>query len=434
MIEKLDIENFGSFTGFQWDLEVRENHGAVGKFKKLNIIYGRNYSGKTTLSRVFRSFEVGQTPARFENPAFKIKTSGGLWTQEQLTIQGPLIRVYNKDFVESNLAFLRDEAGHITPFAILGAANREVDLQIAEVHTKLGSRESDTGVRAAYAKKKDEVAKAKNLISEKSEALNKKLVEKANSRPKGIKYNPLYKNPYYDIRNLNADISVATAQNITSLDDMTRLEKVKLLTEKALEEIGSSFEFHPEIENLWKNAKEITEEKIKPSAPLEDLLNSAVLTQWVKAGKALHAGRDTCAFCRQSLPASLWDALNKHFNEESELLQRKIDHVAGQVEAEKLKLSRLRLPSCRQFYSVFHEKYDDLAKRLDAALLEYGGALERVAKVIRERSENIFVDKRLDEVTFEYAVKLEEVLVDASLLVRSSNANTAQLSRSAKVF
>jgi wobble nucleotide-excising tRNase len=434
MIEKLDIGNFGSFAGFQWDPEVRENHGAVGKFKKLNIIYGRNYSGKTTLSRIFRSFEVGQTPARFENPAFKVKTSGGLWTQEQLTVQGPPIRVYNKDFVESNLAFLRDEDGHITPFAILGAANKEVDLQIAEVHTKLGSKESDTGLRAAYAKKKNEVAKTKSLVSEKSEALNKKLVEKANSKPKGIKHNPLYKNPYYDIRDLNADISVAIVQNITPLEDMAWSEKVKLLTEKALSEIGGSFEFRPAIENLWKKAKEIAGEKIKPSVPLQDLLNSAVLTQWVKAGKALHSDRDTCAFCRQPLPASLWEALNKHFNEESELLQRKIDDVAGQVEAERIKLSRLRLPSYTQFYSVFHEKHDELAKRLDAALLEYEAALEGVAKVIRERSENIFVDKQLDEVAFECAGKLEEVREEANLLVQSSNAHTAQLDATHKAL
>ena len=77
MIEKLDIANFGSFDGFRWDTDVREPHGAVGRFKKLNILYGRNYSGKTTLSRIFRSFEVGQTPARYDNPSFQIKTANG---------------------------------------------------------------------------------------------------------------------------------------------------------------------------------------------------------------------------------------------------------------------------------------------------------------------------------------------------------------------
>jgi wobble nucleotide-excising tRNase len=108
MIEKLDIANFGSFNGFRWDTDVREPHGAVGRFKKLNILYGRNYSGKTTLSRIFRSFEVGQTPSRYENPSFQIKTVNGLWTQAQLSAQGTPIRVYNKDFIEAKLAAAKD--------------------------------------------------------------------------------------------------------------------------------------------------------------------------------------------------------------------------------------------------------------------------------------------------------------------------------------
>ena len=130
MIEKLDIANFGSFNGFRWDTDVIEPKGTVGRFKKLNIFYGRNYSGKTTLSRIFRSFEVGQTPAKYSNPSFKVTTANGQWTQEQLSSQGTPIRVYNKDFVEENLAFLRDDQGDIQPFAVLGAVNKEVEQEI----------------------------------------------------------------------------------------------------------------------------------------------------------------------------------------------------------------------------------------------------------------------------------------------------------------
>lgn len=427
MIEKIDIGHFGSFAEFQWDLEVRENHGTVGKFKKLNIIYGRNYSGKTTLSRIFRSYEVGQTPARFENPAFKIKTSGGLWTQESLVVQGPPIRVYNKDFVESNLAFLRDEDGHITPFAILGSKNKELELQIDGVRLALGSKESDTGLRAAYAKKKDEVAAAKRLIDEKTEALNKKLFDKANNKPKGIKHNNIYNRPYYDVRNLTTDISLATAQNIVPLDDIVRSAKVQSLSEKALVEIGGTYEFHSTIEVLWQKAKQIAAEKIKPSVPLQDLLNSAVLAQWVKAGKALHADRDTCAFCRQPLPSTLWEALSNHFNEESESLQRKLETVSGEIEAERTRLRQLSAPGQVQFYTVFHERRAELSKRLAATLAEHEAALDGVAEVIRKRSENIFVDRELEDVTFECPAKLEGVLKEVNLLVDSNNAHTAQL-------
>lgn len=434
MIEKLDIANFGSFEKFQWDTEVRENTGAVGKFKKLNIIYGRNYSGKTTLSRVFRSFEVGHTPARYENPAFTMKTNNGVWIQEQLAVSGPPIRVYNKDFVESNLAFLRDEEGYITPFAILGSENKEVQLQIAQVMAELGSKESETGLRSTYAKKRGEVDHAKKLLVQKNDALTKKLFEKANNKHHGIKHNPLYSSPYYDVRNLDADISTVTINELTPLEDVIRAKKVKLLTEKALQDISGQVMFRPDIQLLGQKARGILAEKVRPSEPLQDLLNSAVLAHWVKEGRELHADRDTCAFCRKPFSAGLWEVLDKHFNEESEALQKKIDGVAREIDAEKVKLNRLGLPARAQFYSLFHEEHDELMKQFDAVVGDYQTALEEVARVIRERSESIFVDKQLEAVPFDCTAKLEEVIAEVNQLIQLSNAHTEQLGTTHKAL
>ena len=50
-ILKFDKINFGSYENFTWDNGLEE-------FKTINIFYGRNYSGKTTLSRIARSFEL----------------------------------------------------------------------------------------------------------------------------------------------------------------------------------------------------------------------------------------------------------------------------------------------------------------------------------------------------------------------------------------
>jgi wobble nucleotide-excising tRNase len=55
MIKKIDINKFGLFNAYSWDSAIGRNIS----FKRLNIIYGRNYSGKTTLSRIFRCIEKG---------------------------------------------------------------------------------------------------------------------------------------------------------------------------------------------------------------------------------------------------------------------------------------------------------------------------------------------------------------------------------------
>ena len=55
MFNQIDITCFGSFSGLIWKKSVRDSGNNVQDFKRLNILYGRNYSGKTTLSRIFRA-------------------------------------------------------------------------------------------------------------------------------------------------------------------------------------------------------------------------------------------------------------------------------------------------------------------------------------------------------------------------------------------
>lgn len=53
MIQRINyIKNMGIYRDFSWACEKNDD------FKKVNILYGRNYSGKTTLSRVMRSLEL----------------------------------------------------------------------------------------------------------------------------------------------------------------------------------------------------------------------------------------------------------------------------------------------------------------------------------------------------------------------------------------
>ncbi|MFT6213508.1 MAG: wobble nucleotide-excising tRNase, partial [Alphaproteobacteria bacterium] len=51
-----EIKNFGTYKDFNW------NKSQIKELAGINIFYGRNYSGKTTLSRIFRAFELGKTP------------------------------------------------------------------------------------------------------------------------------------------------------------------------------------------------------------------------------------------------------------------------------------------------------------------------------------------------------------------------------------
>ena len=47
------IKDMAVFQDFRWASSVRDEGNNVAEFRKINILYGRNYSGKTTLSRIF---------------------------------------------------------------------------------------------------------------------------------------------------------------------------------------------------------------------------------------------------------------------------------------------------------------------------------------------------------------------------------------------
>ena len=48
MITKFkSIKNLAVFKNFDWDSILRNQRNEVIIFKKINILYGRNYSGKT---------------------------------------------------------------------------------------------------------------------------------------------------------------------------------------------------------------------------------------------------------------------------------------------------------------------------------------------------------------------------------------------------
>ncbi|MBS1775697.1 MAG: AAA family ATPase, partial [Bacteroidetes bacterium] len=54
MITKVNrIKDFGIFKNFSWDV-------SINPFKKRNLIYGWNYSGKTTFSKLFNNLEKKQ--------------------------------------------------------------------------------------------------------------------------------------------------------------------------------------------------------------------------------------------------------------------------------------------------------------------------------------------------------------------------------------
>ena len=101
------INNLAIFQNFNWDNSLRDSGNNIISFKEINILYGRNYSGKTTLSRIVRALETGSISTKYENPEFEVSFSDSAnATQSSLIDHDKTIRVFNEDFVRENLRFI----------------------------------------------------------------------------------------------------------------------------------------------------------------------------------------------------------------------------------------------------------------------------------------------------------------------------------------
>jgi len=221
-VKRIDIKNFGSYSSFVWKQKVKSSKNETEDFKKLNILYGRNYSGKTTLSRIFRSFEVGNLPNKILLPDFKILTDNGELTQLDVHKDNLEVRVYNKDFISDNLSFLVDDEGHISPIAIIGDDNTKIEQQIADKKATLGSVESKDGLYHVHELKKQSYSKLHSKITSLEAKLEKSLTDKANKRPSGIKHQTKFSVSTYNINALKADIDTVAGDDYFLSEDKER--------------------------------------------------------------------------------------------------------------------------------------------------------------------------------------------------------------------
>ncbi|MDO8284614.1 MAG: AAA family ATPase [Rhodoferax sp.] len=390
MINQIDIASFGSFSGLDWKKTVRDNGKNVKTFQRLNILYGRNYSGKTTLSRVFRALETRNFPLNYVNPSFTVYGEKGNVTQAGLLTHNYDVRVYNHDFVTDNLSFLVNQqiGSEIKTFAIVGEQNKEIDDAIALIEVKLGGVEGKTGLRFDLEAKRKERDRTKTNHSTASNALEDKLRSHAADK---IKKNRQYGMPVYTIEHIRRDIAATKKPGFVALTLEEQPGKLALLKQEALPDITGTLTIALQFDSLKDSAEPLLSKEITPTKPIQELLNDSVLQLWVKQGIGHHRDkRDTCAFCRQSLPHDIWQTLDQHFSKESGDLEMALDNVITSVKDEIAAIAGFVSLRGDQFYMEERSAFDTSSKALAEALGIYKKDLEALKKSLETRKINLF--------------------------------------------
>ncbi len=444
MIKKINsIKNMAVFQDFQWKSSVQD-----AEFKKINILYGRNYSGKTTLSRIFRAFETGEISKEYKSSEFKLnlENSDDL-TQDSLKTHNQLIRVFNKDFVKENLQFIIDDTQSIKSFAILGEDNTRIKNDIEKHEAELGSESDKSGLFGEQLRAEEKFKKAKKDHADRSKKLDNQLFEKANNKDTGIRHNKVYGDSDYKVPRLKKDLETVFQDTYAPLADEQVTEHCKLLSGETKSEIPESSSFNLQYSTIASKAKELIGKKIQTSEPIQELLNDTILTQWVREGREHHKkeNRDTCGFCGNNLPEDLWEKLDKHFNQESEALRRQLERAFVLIEQEQSNVEKLLKINASDFYSTFEANLNSLEKQLSILLTTYSENLNFIKNQIEKRSNDIFkhfefdapdsVEKDLHEIrnVFE-GFRKESNKITTSMSTKQSEARTALLRHEIYIF
>ncbi|MFT5029808.1 MAG: wobble nucleotide-excising tRNase [Candidatus Binatia bacterium] len=345
------VTGFGLFRNFTWD------SGQLGDFKRFNLIYGWNYSGKTTLSRAFQCIESGALHGDFTGGTFRFTKGDGTSVSSTFAEPLPFVRVFNRHFVQRNFQDGSDMTG-ANVIAVLGEANqalkdRRTDLE-ARFERVVNFRSNLRDEKATVQQQLDgaETAQARVVI--------------------GIVGGP------YDRRHLATTITGLPDDHwpLPLSDD--ELDEKKEQFRKANDFSGVAL-FSPDHSPIIKTGFKIRQalQEVATNAAIAALQGNPDLGGWVQSGLELNAADSPCGFCGETVSQTRWTELQGHFSEAFAALQSQLRRHRSTVEALRFDAPTLTAASLFPDQRArFQAALDDLKTCLDNAKRSADSLLE----------------------------------------------------------
>ena len=404
MIKKFDIKNLGVFKDFEWNKNFVGDNGKIETLQNVNILFGRNYSGKTTLSRIFRALELKCGLEKYESGSFKLELSDGNTIDKKSIASFTIpVRVFNEDFVKNNLLFIGNPEEGVTPFAVLGE-NAQIESEIQELKGLLGAaeEENETGL---YLERKNAVKDyqdAEKEIKKEKEWLDKKLSFKALDKGSGIKYQShFFGDQNYTIGKLKDELNKVTQYN--QLADEQIVELKASLKEETKQIPHISEHSLPSFEDINQRIKAIVEQQIMSSGKIEELVRNAVANKWVEEGCKLHEGKETCLFCGGEITNNRWAELERHYDEATRKLKDKAEKAVDWLEEHIQVAKDLYKISPEKYYQHFKVEVEDINKDMDKLREKLFTALNDILLQVKEKLADIHSTPSYIEHAFDFS-------------------------------
>lgn len=403
MIRKFSkIKGLAVFRDFDWDNSVLDKNGHSISFGDINIIYGRNYSGKTTLSRIVRSLETKTISEKYGDGMFLIEVEDGVTIgREQLESFIQPIRVFNEDFVRDKLLFINNPEDGVKSFAVLGD-NAEIEREIQQYQEQLGvpTEGEETGLYLAQKNARIAYDIAIETYEKKQKVLDRKLSEKATNREYGIKYlSNIYGDQNYTVSKLKIEIGKVSESDRLSEGKNNSLKLS--LQEKAKQVPTINKPNNIDFDKINTFVGDIVKRPIITSDKIESLVHNAMANKWVEEGCKLHKKGDTCLFCGNNITETRWEQLEKHYDESTRKLSEDIDIAIKRLETIIEETSQFYVIKEDDYYQCFQDDIISLKRNIEQAITRCNFALSSILEQLKKRKNDIHTTIKYEEYTFD---------------------------------
>ncbi|QYJ67983.1 AAA family ATPase [Flavobacterium litorale] len=339
MIKKIQtINDFGVYKDFNW--------GKISNFKKKNILYGWNYSGKTTLSRLFECLRDKKVHPHFENSQFKIIVEENTEiNQNNIDTSNEKILIYNSDYILENLRWdLDNKINGITFDVGEKILVREKIQKNKLTISKINGNENESGRKEIYLnalhnfypfeeyKFSNEAKKIKNDIFNSLIDFDKRHYKKIKNEV---------------ISNLN--------EHILDNEKLIYCKKVSIASNNK-DKIGL-IDYDINLNSIIISVNNVLAHELDPENIIE--IFSTSVQSWLKEGILLHENENNCLFCGNNLSNIRKKTLNDYLSSEVSKLRDRTSSLILEIEDEIQKINEIKLPKSKNdFFESYQRDYN----------------------------------------------------------------------------
>ncbi len=399
MITKINsLSSFGNYRHFLW--------AGNPEFKQRNLIYGWNYSGKTTLSRLFQVLSEPSYLSQWSGCSFDVEFSDGSKLTERTLSRNTLIKVFNRGFIQGNF-----KQENKAPALFMVGGNT---IHLSKRKMRLNEHESKiNAIKSKLSTHHTHLVKAfESLGTEQARALATLTGDKTYNRPKLLA----------EIERIKAN-----PQTHTLAEEFLQA-KVSLL--RSTEQWGAiSLVSAPLIDvEALRNQLEIVIQRTASNEAIQRLKDNRDLESWLRTGLLLHHGSTECEFCGSPIQNARIDLLQKHFSKAYEDLLADVAAQIRKLEAIKVEM---RLPDERDFMPDIKDQFVELKDRA-INWCSWAGSIVDQLKAVATQKQTAIETELCCVIDTSQSLEMVQIISDLNRVITEHNQKIGQIDKEKK--